>query len=137
MESHALSFSRSTFVCLSVAPHIHWLICHPYAWETRGVKTTHESNIDLIGHSLVFTHAGILAEPVNIRNSPGIDIFDPDFPIEHRPFCSHVGSAIQNWSSIQYHMQQQSEENNCGSKNHLQTQGYLPLTCIYEGKTRS
>ena len=73
------------------------------------MKTTHESNIDLIGHSLVFTQAGILAEPVNIRNSPGIDIFDPDFAIEHRPFCSHVGSAIQNWSPIQCHMQQQSE----------------------------
>ena len=63
-----------------------------------------EWNIDLIRHGLVFSQACAywLSEPVSIRNSPGVDIFQSRFfDRTHRPFCSHVGSGIQNLSPFQ------------------------------------
>ena len=92
---------QSNSDCPDVSPQIDGLILATHAWETAGLKTTHESDIDLIWTQSCFhppTHIGRAWE--RIRNSPGVDIFNPDFPIEHRPFCSGVGTAIQNRSPI-------------------------------------
>ena len=51
---------QSNSDCPDVSPQIDGLILATHAWETAGLKTTHESDIDLI--CLVFTHPPILAE---------------------------------------------------------------------------
>ena len=89
------------FVRLSKSGSMGWCkLCATHAWETARMKT---SSIDLFDfaksvpiNSFVFTYY-IEQSCGRIRNSQTSIFCDSDFPIEHPPFCSHVGTQIQNW----------------------------------------